>query len=151
MKTIPGGAYPAMITPFTLDGAIDYPAVARLMKWYEDRNCAGVLALCASSETERLTLEERVELAKFIVEHKGKMTIVVSGHNGDSMEEQIEEMNAMVRPAPMLSASSPAVSTSTPATTKTALSSFSTSWLTASKTRISPLDSTKSPTSTTST
>ena len=63
MKTIPGGAYPAMITPFTLDGAIDYPAVARLMKWYEDRNCAGVLALCASSETEKLTLEERVELA----------------------------------------------------------------------------------------
>ena len=92
MKTIPGGAYPAMITPFTLDGAIDYPAVARLMKWYEDRNCAGVLALCASSETEKLTLEERYELAKFIVEHKGKMTIVVSGHNGDSIEEQIEEM-----------------------------------------------------------
>ncbi|MBR4941911.1 MAG: dihydrodipicolinate synthase family protein [Clostridia bacterium] len=97
MKTIPGGAYPAMITPFTLDGAIDYPAVARLMKWYEDRNCAGVLALCASSETEKLSLEERYELAKFIVEHKGKMTIVVSGHNGETLEEQIEEMNLMAK------------------------------------------------------
>ncbi len=97
MKTIPGGAYPAMITPFTLDGAIDYPAVARLMKWYEDHNCAGVLALCASSETEKLTLEERYELGKFIVEHKGKMTIVISGHIGETMEEQIEEMNAMAR------------------------------------------------------
>ena len=97
MKTIPGGAYPAMITPFTLDGAIDYPAVGRLMKWYEDRNCAGVLALCASSESEKLTLEERIELAKCIVEHKGKMTVVVSGHVSDSLEDQIEEMNAMAK------------------------------------------------------
>ncbi|MBQ5973054.1 MAG: dihydrodipicolinate synthase family protein [Oscillospiraceae bacterium] len=100
MKTIPGGAYPAMLTPFTMEGAVDYPAVVRLMKWYEDLNCAGVLALCASSETETLSLEERTELAKVIVANKGRMTVVLSGHVGETMEEQITEMNAMASAKP---------------------------------------------------
>lgn len=95
MKTFPKGAYPAMITPFHEDGSIDYPAVEGLLRWYERMNCAGVLALCASSETEKLSLEERVELTKFIVAHKGNLVIVASGHISTSLEDQLTELNAM--------------------------------------------------------
>ena len=95
MKTFPKGAYPAMITPFKEDGAIDYPAVGELLRWYERMNCSGVLALCASSETEKLSLDERVELAKYIVAHKGKLVIIASGHVSDSVEDQLTELNAM--------------------------------------------------------
>ena len=95
MKTFPKGAYPAMITPFHEDGSIDYPAVNELLRWYERMNCSGVLALCASSETETLSLEERVELAKYIVEHKGNLIIIASGHVSTSLEDQLTELNAM--------------------------------------------------------
>ena len=95
MKTIPKGAYPAMITPFTADGEIDYPAVGRLLRWYERLNCPGVLSLCASSETNKLSLEEKIALSKYIVENKGKMTIIASGHTSDSVEDQLEELNAV--------------------------------------------------------
>lgn len=95
MNALPRGAYPAMITPFTTDGAIDYPAVEGLLRWYEKLGCSGVLALCASSETEMLSLEERVSLAKFIAEHKGNLVIVASGHISNEWEDQVEELNAM--------------------------------------------------------
>ena len=84
-----------MITPFHEDGSIDYPAVNELLRWYERMNCSGVLALCASSETETLSLEERVELAKYIVEHKGNLIIIASGHVSTSLEDQLTELNAM--------------------------------------------------------
>lgn len=95
MTKIPHGAYPAMITPFTADGEIDYPAVEALLRWYEGKHCSGVLALCASSETNMMTLEERIKLAGFIAAHKGGLTVVTSGHVSESLEDQIIEMNAM--------------------------------------------------------
>ncbi len=95
LPTIPKGCYPAMITPFTLEGKIDYPAVKRLLKWYNDCGCAGVLGLCASSETTELSLEERVELGRFILENKGNLTVVISGHVSNSFEDQVRELNAM--------------------------------------------------------
>ncbi len=96
MKTIQKGAYPAMLTPFTPEGEIDYPAVGRLLRWYERLNCPGVFALCASSEINTLSLEEKVSLAKYIVANKGKLTIIASGHTSDSIEDQINELNAVV-------------------------------------------------------
>lgn len=99
-KALKRGAYPAMITPYTADNKIDYPAVERLLRWYEKENCAGVLAICASSEIELLSLEERIELAHFCVEHKGNLTMVVCGHCSDDFEEQVIEMNAMAAAKP---------------------------------------------------
>lgn len=99
-KPLKRGAYPAMITPFTADDKIDYPAVGRLLRWYEEQNCAGVLAICASSEMTKLSLEERVELARYCVEHKGKLTMIVSGHCSDDLPGQIAEMNAIAATKP---------------------------------------------------
>lgn len=96
-NALPRGAYPAMITPFTENNEIDYPAVAELLNWYNKMGCSGVFALCASSETSHMTLEERVTLAKFIVEHKGNLVIVASGHCADSVEDQLVELNAMAK------------------------------------------------------
>ena len=54
-----------------------------------------MLALCASSETEKLSLDERVELAKYIMANRGKLVIIASGHVSDSVEDQLTELNAM--------------------------------------------------------
>ena len=34
-KTIAGGVWPVMITPFTEDNRIDYDAVLRIIEWYD--------------------------------------------------------------------------------------------------------------------
>jgi len=95
MKKITGGVYPTMITPFR-DGKIDEKAVRALVNWYIERGCEGIFAVCQSSEMMFLSLKERTELAKMIVdEAAGRIAIVASGHCAESLEEQAEEMDAI--------------------------------------------------------
>lgn len=91
-KRISGGVYPTMITPYK-NGEIDYDAVKKLVDWYIEKGCHGIFAVCQSSEMAYLSLKERVKLAETIVEHNnGRIDIVASGHIGDSLEAQAEEM-----------------------------------------------------------
>lgn len=86
--------WPVMITPFTSDGKIDYDSLLRLIKWYEDRGATGLFAACQSSEIFFLTLEERVELVRFVVQH-ARIPVIASGHVSDDLEKQIEELKLM--------------------------------------------------------
>ncbi len=90
---IKNGIYPTMITPYR-DGKIDYKNVENLVNWYKKTGCNGIFAVCQSSEMSYLSLKERKELATFVVECANKeLSIVVSGHCADSIEEQAEEIN----------------------------------------------------------
>lgn len=98
------GVYPTMITPYTKDGSVDYTALRKMMHWYDENECTGVFAVCQSSELFQLTLQERVEILKVIVEEadniamskmKKRMTIIASGHTSDDIAEQAEELIAM--------------------------------------------------------
>ena len=89
---IQNGVWPTMITPFTGDDTIDYPAVERLLNWYAENGAAGVFAICQSSEMFFMTLEEKRELLRFICSHRPKgLQVIASGHTKDSLKEQIEE------------------------------------------------------------
>ncbi len=68
MKTIEG-IIPVMLTPFTADNKIDYLGLKRLIDWYIENGADALFAVCQSSEMQYLTLEERVELASFVVEY----------------------------------------------------------------------------------
>ena len=89
---IPRGVYPTMITPYTPDNKIDYNAVEQVLNWYSERGCAGVFAICQSSEIFFLSFEERYELLKFVMAHAPKgLTIVASGHTADDLDTQLYE------------------------------------------------------------
>lgn len=93
MKILSGGVYPTMITPFK-EGKIDEPAVRSLVDWYAEKGCNGIFAVCQSSEMIYLSLDERISLAKTVVDQaKGRMCVVASGHISDSLEEQAREIN----------------------------------------------------------
>lgn len=85
------GVWPVMLTPFTLDGEVDYPALENLIAWYEGAGVAGLFAVCQSSEMFCLSLRERVELAAFVKKH-AKVPVIASGHVSDSATEQAEEL-----------------------------------------------------------
>ncbi len=92
---IKNGIYPTMITPYK-NGKIDYANVEKLVSFYKESGCNGIFAVCQSSEMNFLSLAERVELAKKVVEFAdGKMDVVASGHCAFSLEAQAEEINAI--------------------------------------------------------
>ena len=99
MKDINTGTYPTMITPYHDDNTVDYEAVKNITNWYIDNGCTGIFAVCQSSEMIYLSLDEKVKIAKTVVEtvkSSGKnVSVVASGHNSDDMNAQIEEMTAI--------------------------------------------------------
>jgi len=92
-QTIPNGVWPTMITPFTNSNKIDYSGLEELIEWYLKANVDGLFAVCQSSEMFYLSLDEREELARFIVKKvKKRIPIIASGHVSDTIECQIEEI-----------------------------------------------------------
>ncbi|NJP40385.1 dihydrodipicolinate synthase family protein [Oscillospiraceae bacterium HV4-5-C5C] len=99
MQSIHNGVWPTMLTPFTRSGAIDYPGVEELLRFYAERQVDGLFALCQSSEMFYLSLQERQALLGFICEHRYPgQQIIASGHVADGLQQQIDEARALVRP-----------------------------------------------------
>lgn len=97
MYTIENGVWPTMITPYTEDNKIDYDAVLRIIEWYDKQGVTGIFAVCQSSEMFFLNKEERLELAKFVVENTpGHIGVIASGHVAQSVQDQIEEAKAII-------------------------------------------------------
>ena len=84
-----------MLTPFTEDNQVDYPALAELIDWYRRAGVSGLFAVCQSSEMFFLSLEERVKIARFVKENAGGLPVIASGHISESLEEQAAELNAV--------------------------------------------------------
>lgn len=103
------GVYPTMITPYQ-NGKIDYEAVEKLVEWYWKKGCDGIFAVCQSSEILYLSLEERVQLTRTVVQcarrlakedqSRKPMCIVASGHISNSFEDQARELNAIAAEQP---------------------------------------------------
>ena len=95
--------FTTMITPYTADGKVDYDTAIQYVNWYFKNGLTGIFAICQSSEIFWLSLEERVTLnqkiyahAKALEKSSGKQfTVVSSGHISESLEDQIEELNAV--------------------------------------------------------
>lgn len=97
MQTIANGVWPVMITPYTEDNKIDYDAVLKIIEWYDKQGVDGIFAVCQSSEMFFLSKEERLALAKFVVENTPKhIGVIASGHVAEKREDQIEEAKAII-------------------------------------------------------
>ena len=95
--------FTTMITPYKKDGSVDIETALKYVDFYYENGLDGIFAVCQSSEIFFLSLEERVELNKAVytrakeLEKKGgrPFTVVSSGHVSDTIEGQIEELNAV--------------------------------------------------------
>jgi len=98
MKTPYNGCWPTMITPFTADNKVDFPAVKALANWYIDRGADGIFAVCQSSEMFFLSPQEKLDIAKAVVEAaEGRVKVIASGHTSDDHKQQIDELGAMAQ------------------------------------------------------
>lgn len=90
----PNGMWPVMLTAYTQDNKIDYKAMEKLIHWYIENGADGLFAVCQSSEMFFLSLEERIELARFI-KKESTIPVIASGHISDDFKTQITELNKM--------------------------------------------------------
>ena len=82
---------------------MDYETALKYVDWYFEGGLDGIFAVCQSSEIFYLTLEERVELNRLVYKrakelerlHSRPFTVVSSGHVGETVTEQIRELNAI--------------------------------------------------------
>lgn len=82
----------ALITPFKSDGSIDYDALLRLVE-YQIRN--GVDFLCimgTTAETPCLTIEEKQELKRFLVERVAGRVPLLMGCGGNNTAAIVREL-----------------------------------------------------------
>lgn len=96
MKIRIDGLVPVMLTPFTPADRIDEDGLARLTDWYVEGGAQTLFAVCQSSEMQRLSLEERVLLARHTLEFaRGRLPVIASGHISEALEDQLAELKAM--------------------------------------------------------
>nr|WP_098552650.1 dihydrodipicolinate synthase family protein [Burkholderia sp. JKS000303] len=89
------GIVPVMLTPFDDAGAIDYAGLERLIEWYLAHGSDALFAVAQSSEMQFLSLAERAELARFVVERvAGRVPVVASGHISEDIDAQAVELCA---------------------------------------------------------
>jgi 4-hydroxy-tetrahydrodipicolinate synthase len=92
------GIIPVMLTPFTEADAIDYSGLENLIEWYVAKGADALFAVAQSSEMQFLSLDERVELARFVVRKAaGRVPIVASGHISESLEDQVTELTSIAK------------------------------------------------------
>ncbi len=92
----PEGMWPVMLTPFTEEGAVDEAGLKALTEWYLDQGAAGLFAVCLSSEIEQLSREERLSLAKSVVNYAAKRAPVAAvGNYGSTPESLLEDVRRM--------------------------------------------------------
>ena len=92
------GCWPTMITPFTENNTVDFDAIKKLVEWYIAHGADGIFAVCQSSEMFFLSKQEKLDIAKAVVDaNAGRIKVIASGHTADDHAEQIDELGAMAQ------------------------------------------------------
>jgi 4-hydroxy-tetrahydrodipicolinate synthase len=80
-----------MLTPFLESGAVDYDGLRSLTELYLEAGAAGLFANCLSSEMYELSVQERLDVTRTVVEQvAGRVPVVATGTFGGPIAEQAE-------------------------------------------------------------
>lgn len=82
----------AVVTPFTLEGAVDYPALKRLIRYQLDRGVDFLCILATTGETPCLTLDEKNKITELIKEENKGQVPILKYCGGNNTAEVIEEL-----------------------------------------------------------
>jgi 4-hydroxy-tetrahydrodipicolinate synthase len=84
------GSIVALVTPMLEDGAVDYPALRKLIDWHiaEGTDCIGVVGTTGESPT--VSVEEHCEIIRVSVEQAKGRVPIMAGCGANSTKEAIE-------------------------------------------------------------
>ena len=84
----------AVVTPFTLDGAVDYPALKRLIRYQLDSGVDFLCILATTGETPCLTLDEKNKITELVKEENKGLVPILKYCGGNNTAAVIEEIKA---------------------------------------------------------
>jgi 4-hydroxy-tetrahydrodipicolinate synthase len=73
------GVLPAITTPFNADGDVDHAFLARHARWMVDAGCTGIVALGSLGETATLSMAEKLDVLRTLVQALGGRVPLVAG------------------------------------------------------------------------
>lgn len=82
----------AMITPFTVEGTVDYQALKRLVEFQITNGADFLCILCTTSETPCLTAVEKAKVKSLIVEVNNGRLPIMMGCGGNNTAAIVEEL-----------------------------------------------------------
>ena len=92
------GVWPTMITPFKEDNTLDFDAIPKMCDWYIAHGCSGIFTVCQSSEMRFLSEQEKLDLAKCVVDSVDhRIQVVASGHTTMPKAEQYKAIENMMK------------------------------------------------------
>ncbi len=83
------GSIVALVTPMLADGAVDYPALRKLIDWHiaEGTDCIGVVGTTGESPT--VSVEEHCEIIRVAVEQSAGRVPIMAGCGANSTREAV--------------------------------------------------------------
>ena len=82
----------ALITPFTADGAVDYAALKRLVRFQLDNGADFLCILATTGETPTLTAEEKTNIKNLVIELVNGQVPILMGCGGNNTAAVVEEL-----------------------------------------------------------
>src|SRR5215217_195010 len=79
-----------MITPFTPAGAIDEPAVARIVESLVGQRVSGIFPLGTTGESASIATADKRRLVELVVKHTAGRATVYAGISGNCFRESVE-------------------------------------------------------------
>jgi 4-hydroxy-tetrahydrodipicolinate synthase len=84
------GSMVALVTPMRADGAVDLPALHRLIDFHIDNGTRAIVAVGTTGESATLTTEEHCQVIKETVKHVHGRIPVIAGTGANATAEAIE-------------------------------------------------------------
>ena len=84
------GSLPAMVTPLTDKGAVDWPALERLVDWLIEQGSNGLVPVGTTGESPTLSHDEHRKVVEAVVRHAAGRVPVIAGAGSNNTQEAIE-------------------------------------------------------------
>ena len=90
MRSTLKGTGVALVTPFTADHAVDYPALQRLLHHVGEGGVEYLVVLGTTGESATLSREEKRDILSFVVAHNERQLPIVYGLGGNNTQEVLD-------------------------------------------------------------
>lgn len=84
------GSLPALVTPLTGEGKIDWPALERLVEWQIQQGSNGLVPVGTTGESPTLSHDEHREVVEAVVRHAAGRVPVIAGAGSNNTHEAID-------------------------------------------------------------
>ena len=84
------GSLVAIVTPMQSGGALDFPALARLIDFHTTNGTSGIVIVGTTGESPTVNVDEHCQLIKAAIDHAAGRIPVIAGTGGNSTAEAIE-------------------------------------------------------------